>query len=511
MTSNTGCSIRPKAKEVLKAGAVLSVSSLVGRILVFLSGVVIAPAIGPAGYGLFVLCRDLCQTGSTFSRSGFPIGVVRKIRENEGKPLLQSSYIVHAFYISGAISCLLMLVAWFWGGDFLATNVYQDERFPPIFRIMVLLVPLLTIFELLNGCYRAYFKVQKCSIAINIIQPSSRLLLIIFIFAFSVDIWVVIWGTLFSYVLTVCYLLFDSRKWLLEKLFSLKNLPKINIRSFWGYSFVIAITGALNQLSDKMDSFMIGYFNGSEDIGKYAIIKLAVPVIILFNGAFNSMLGATIAALAADKDYGGMAHAMQQHSRWMVISSFPIFLVFAVWGKDLLLVFGKAFSLPSETIILLAGGQLAIALFSSVGFALSMTNKYQAELPASLLGLFVNITLNYMLIQRYGIVGAAIATLAAILTVNIFRMFIVCRLYDFFPFDGWVVPPMLLSIAAIFVVWYARHWQGDTTIAGAFIASFCFSILYSLLLYFFGLNPADKKLSRAFIKKIKTKFVTASL
>ncbi|WP_167505889.1 oligosaccharide flippase family protein [Desulfosediminicola flagellatus] len=153
--------MQPKAKEVLEAYAVVSVSSLVGKILAFLSGVIIAPAIGRTAYSLFVLCRDLCQTGSMLCRSGFPIGVIRKIRENEGKPLLQSSYIFHAFYISGAISLLLILFVWFWRENYLATNIYQDERFSAAFRIRVLLVPLLTFLEILNGCYRAYIKVHN--------------------------------------------------------------------------------------------------------------------------------------------------------------------------------------------------------------------------------------------------------------------------------------------------------------------------------------------------------------
>ncbi|WP_136807919.1 oligosaccharide flippase family protein [Desulfosediminicola flagellatus] len=497
--------MQPNAKDVLKAGAIVSVSSIVGRALAFLSGVVIAPAIGPAGYGLFVLCRDLCLTGSMFCRSGFPIGIIRKIRESKGNSLLQSSYIVHAFYISGTISLLLMLFAWVWGGNYLATNVFPDERFSSTFRVMVLLVPLLTFLDLLNACYRAYFKVQKSSIVINIGQPSTRLLLIVCLFIFSMDLRVVIWGTLLSYLLAVGYLLYDSRNWLLNNLFSPKHLPKINIRNFWSYSFVIAITGSVNLLMDKMDGFMIGYFNGSEEVGNYAIIKIAVPVIILFNGAFNSLLGTTIAALAADNDYGGMANAMQQHSRWMVISSFPLFLVFAVWGKDLLLIFGKAFTLPTATIILLAGGQLIVALFSSVGFALSMTKNYQAELPVSLLGLFINACLNYILIPEYGIIGAAIATVIAILTVNIVRLTIVCKLYHFFPFDRWVVPPMLLAFVSVLTTWYLRNWIGDSTITGAIIASCFFSILYLLLLYFFGLNPADNELSKTIIRKMKTK------
>ena len=500
--------MQPKAKDVLKAGAVVSVSKIVARILAFMSGLVIAPAIGPAGYGLFVLCRDLCQTGTMFSRSGFQIGVIRKVRESEDNPLLQSSYIVHAFYISSTISLLMVLFVWFWGENYLATNVYPDERFPSAFRVMVLLVPLLTFFELLNGCYRAYFKVQKSSIATNIIQPSIRLLLIISLFTFTLDLRVVIWGTLFSYLLTVCYLLYDSRKWVLNNLFSPKHLPRINIRSFWGYSFVLAITGSITQLMSKMDSFMIGYFNGPEDLGKYAIIKLAVPVIVLFNAGFNSLLGPTIATLAADKNHKGMAHAMQQHSRWMVISSFPLFLLFVFLGKDLLLVFGKAFTLPPATIILLSGEQLVIALFSSVGFALSMTKNYQLALPVSLLALFINVCLNYVLIPKYGIIGAATATIVAVLIANFVRMSIVCKLYNFFPFDKWIVPPMLLAFVSVFISWYFRNWLGDSTITGAVIASCFFFLLYVILLYFFGLNPADKKLSKAITRKLKTKIAS---
>ena len=496
-----------KSTKKLKIGLLASTGRIVSQIISFVSGLVVARTIGPNNYGLFILCRNLCQTGSIISRSGFELGVIRKIHENKDKPLSQSSYIANALYISGAISFSILLLVWLWGSKYLSTNIYHNNQFTSAFNVMVILIPLLATFHIYIGLYRAYLKIQQSVIAESILQPISRLVIILVLFIFCTDLWAVIWGTLLSFLFATCYLIYDAKKWIKIHFFAPKLLPKINIGSFWRYSFLIALTSSVNLLLTKMDSFMIGYFNGTEEIGKYAIIQLTVPVIVIFNGSFNKLLGPTIAELASEKNHQGMASAIRQHTRWMVIGSFPLFLIFASFGKELLLIFGQEFTLPAMSIILLAGGQLITALFSSTGFLLSMTKNYKFEFPVLLLALCINIFLNYLLIPKFGITGAATATLVALSMANILRVAIVCKIYDFFPFDRWMLSPFILSTISLSIILFARSALQDSTITGAYISSFCFCILYVIILNVIGLSPDDKKISKGIIIQLRRKIL----
>ncbi|MFV0268565.1 MAG: flippase [Draconibacterium sp.] len=494
--------------QKIKTGFLASAGNIVSRIFSFLSGLIVARAIGPNNYGLFVLCRNLCQTGCIFSKSGFDLSLIRKIRENKDNALLQSSYITSALYITGAISFSLVLLTWLWGSRYLATNAYHYDQFIPVLNVMILLVPIFAVFQIFIGLNRAYFSVKQSIIAENLLQPSSRLLLIIILFFFCSDLWAVILGTLLSYLLVSCYLIEETRKQITIHYFPPKQLPKINISSFWRYSFMIAITNSVGLLLTKMDSFMIGYFNGPEDIGKYAIVQLTVPVIVIFNSSFNKLLGPTIAEFAAENNHQGMAASIKQHGRWMAIGSFPLFLIFAAFGKDLLLVFGKDFSLPTATITILAGGQLVTALFSSSGFLLSLTNKYKFEFPILLTALLQNIILNYLLIPKFGIIGAAGATLASLFTANIIRLTIISKIYNFFIFDRWFFPPILVASLSITLIIYIRFLLQDSTIAGAYIFSAIYLITYLLLLNFIGLNQEDKEISKRITTYFRKKFTT---
>ncbi|WP_319548770.1 oligosaccharide flippase family protein [Desulfogranum marinum] len=504
-SKNRGDSV--KSAKKFKIGLLASAGSIVSQIIAFVSGLIVARTIGPNNYGLFVLCRNLCQTSSILSRSGFELGVIRKIRENKDNALLQASYIAHALYISGALSFSFVLLAWLWGSNYLSNNVYHYDQFNSVFSVMVILIPLLAVFRIYIGLNRAYFRIQQSVIVESILQPVSRLLIILILFIFFVDLWAVIWGTLLSFLFVICYLIYDAKKRIKIYFFSPKLLPKIDIGSYWRYSFMIAITSSVNLLLTKMDSFMIGYFNGAEEIGKYAIIQLTVPVIVVFNGSFNKMLGPTIAELAADNNYKGMASAIRQHTRWMAIGSFPLFLIFAFFGKDLLLIFGKEFTLPAITIVILASGQLVTAIFSSAGFLLSMTKSYKFEFPVLLLALFLNVFLNYLLIPKFGIVGAAVATLIALFMANILRVAIVSEIYSFFIFDKWILPPLILATSSLLLILFARNLLQDSTIAGAFIASICFCVLYVLILNSVGLSPDDKKLSKDIVTLFRKKIL----
>ena len=502
-TKNKDDSVRSTIK--LKIGLLASTSTLAGQIIAFVSGLVVARTIGPNNYGLFILCRNLCQTGSIFSRSGFEIGMIRKIHDNKGNPLSQSSYITKALYISGAISFSLLLLVWLWGSTYLSTNIYHYNQFTSTFNIMVVLIPLLAVFRIYIGLYRAYYKIQQSVIAENILQPFSRLLIILVLFVFSIDLWTVIWGTLLSYLFVTYYLIYDAKKWIKIYFFTPRLLPKINIGSYWRYSFLIALTSSVNLLLTKMDSFMIGYYNGTEEIGKYAIIQLTVPVIAIFNGSFNQLLGPTIAELASEKNHEGMASAIRQHTRWMVIGSFPLFLIFTSFGKELLLIFGKDFTLPAMTITLLAGGQLVTALFSSTGFLLSMTKNYRYEFPVLLLALLINFFLNYLLIPKFGITGAASATLVALCVANILRVVIVSKIYHFFLFDRWMLFSPVLATISLSITLLTRSVLQDSTILGAYISSFYFCILYIIILNVIGLSPDDQKISNGIVTKLRKK------
>ena len=90
-------------------------------------------------------------------------------------------------------------------------SLFHNDSYSNVLSVMALLIPLLTVYQIMIGVYRAHFRIKLAVVIEKIFQPSSRLIVIIvFFFVFNVSLWAVIWGTLISFFLSLGCLIFFS-------------------------------------------------------------------------------------------------------------------------------------------------------------------------------------------------------------------------------------------------------------------------------------------------------------
>jgi len=88
-----------------------------------------------------------------------------------------------------------------------------------------------------------------------------------------------------------------------------------------------------------------------------------------------------------------------------------------------------------------------------------MTGKSWLNMVNNVLICIVNIVLNYVLIPRHGILGAAIATGLSVATVNFLRTAQVLIIYRMHPYKMSFLKPMLAGALAWLVIVF---WRGVT-------------------------------------------------
>jgi len=108
--------------------------------------------------------------------------------------------------------------------------------------------------------------------------------------------------------------------------------------------------------------------------------------------------------------------------------------------------------MPYIYVFLFLGLSKLIDLFTSVNSYIMVYSKYyKYNLLFLVILSFLNIVLNYFLINKYGITGAALATMISMFLYNMSKLFFIKSKFNLFPFDKNSVLIVMIGIMVFFI------------------------------------------------------------
>jgi O-antigen/teichoic acid export membrane protein len=115
----------------------------------------------------------------------------------------------------------------------------------------------------------------------------------------------------------------------------------------------------------------------------------------------------------------------------LFITAFPS-LGILLFGKVFIeLLYGAAYLPACEALYLLIPGTMAMGVYKILTRNFISRNKQQVAIVAGLTGLVVNVGLNFILIPRIGIAGAALATTSSYTITSLILLFFFLKESDF--------------------------------------------------------------------------------
>jgi len=165
-------------------------------------------------------------------------------------------------------------------------------------------------------------------------------------------------------------------------------------------------------------------------------------------------------------------------------------------------IFGKEFIEGSTCLSILAIALLFDSTAALPNCIIFMSGRSDIMLKNSITILITNIILNYLLIPRYGISGAAHATSISLVLLAIIRIIEVYYLVKIQPFRIDIWKPLtsgLISLIVILVLHRNFLIKGNAMMIALFSIFF---LLYFSLLYFFKLSKEDFYIKRALNNKL---------
>jgi O-antigen/teichoic acid export membrane protein len=179
------------------------------------------------------------------------------------------------------------------------------------------------------------------------------------------------------------------------------------------------ISGITNFSIERIDIIMLGIFSTTQTVGVYSVAaKLASATSFCLIGV-NAIIAPKLSELHWSDNHTDLKQVVRFAAKLMFMTAFPVLLALLFWSEFFLGLFGDEFKIGKQVMILLCVGQFVNAACGSVGYFLNTTGRQRIFRNIVLCAALINIVLNCILIPRYGMVGAAIASMTSIMFWNI--------------------------------------------------------------------------------------------
>jgi len=429
--------------ELIKGGGISFFFRLGGQALGYLLTLIIANLFGAKGLGDYVLAITILKLFSVLAKFGLDTASIRFIASYASKEKWQSilnlrKKVVNILSVTTVLSSLLM----YFLADSIADLINIDVKY---IRLNAFFVIPMVFFMLHYESLRGLKKIAEFSFFYRMSQALISIIAIVIIYQFTNDKEVPIYAYLTS-VLVVSFLAYLSFRHHLIKHANSKD--SVN-EDFMSYSKLIDISiplmfaESVQFIMVWIDKLMLGNMTTVEDVGIYfTAFKLSMIASISLM-SINSIASPKFAEKFGKNDINGLRKVVQQSTKMIFWTSFPLVAGFFIIPEYLLSLFGEEFKVGVTAFIFLSCGRLVSSFCGSVGNILKMTNNQNIFGLLLFCGAVINVVLNLVLIPESnllssygisGINGAAFASMCSLSFWNLAMVLIVKRKFGFFTF-----------------------------------------------------------------------------
>lgn len=395
-------------KELIKGAGIIFIIKIFGSLAFLAVNLLVSNLYGAHYLGVFSLLLALLQMTTIFSRVGLDVFTLKTIPVIADKSELVSSYLKKTARLLSTFSIISAILIILFAREI---DHYLFNSFDALYYIYgcgLLIIPY-TFFTVLPEILRGFDELKYYSIIKNALLNFSVILCLIVLYnyfslnnepAIALFLGIVI-SSIIAFTIIIIFL--KKRKIPLKSEKYGENILK--------QSFPMFMTASVLYLMNNLDSFMIGYFHSEKDVGYY-------------NACVRLSLGITF-VLTAIKGYASPKFSKHYHSDQFIelkklffnvikltlilVSPF-IFLIF-IFPDFFLSIFGEEFKIAKNTLIVLNFTYLINTVFGPTGMLMNMTGNQTVFMGIILFSFLVNLSLNLIVIPKYGIVGAAYSTL----------------------------------------------------------------------------------------------------
>lgn len=398
-------------KQVLFSAALTTANMVLG----FVVAAVLASLLGASGYGVYTLVAVVFAILSILTQVGIPKLAMREtaraLKLKEWPIMLALWRWAGTRVTAMSLSVSVVAVALVWTLPIAGLSEHRS-----VVAMAALLVPLASLGALRGAILRGLGHVILGQLPESGLRNVFFLMILLGLWSWQSQsspftaMSANVAATLFAFVVGAFILLMKAPSDL-QTVHTRSPIDKTWMRA----AAFMGVSAGLNQINNYSDILILGVFRSSDEIGVYRIVYQVSTLVVFGLQAVSLVVAPALSRAHATNDKIELQRLVRFSSSLAIVVALPVALLFLVFGEKLLaMVFGLEFSTGQSALIVLAVAQLINASFGSVGVLMNMTRNETALTQAMGVTAVVNVVLNFALVPFFGMIGAAIATLASI-------------------------------------------------------------------------------------------------
>lgn len=486
-----------------KGGGIVLAGRMFAYASRFLIGVLLARLLGAEEFGRYSLALSAGTIAASISLFGLDDAVMRYVAILASRDDEAGVWGALQFSIGVAVGfSVLMAAGLFALAEPIAGRLFHEPSLAYLLRVMSITVPFLTLSEILAYSTRGFKKMGYGVIAENVGQLLVRLILISLLGLLGLD----------AVKAAIAFGLSDLAASLMLVYFLNKEFPlrralrsaRYDVRDILNFSIPLWISGLLSTFRSNIQTVLLGALSTITSVGIYTVAsKIDLVGVMIYRAAITAVKP-ILAELDARQDWKQMGQLYQATSRWVFMLNIPIFLIMVLFPSELLSLFGRSFVNGSQALMILAWSNLANVSTGICGSIIDMTGHTRLKLFNSVTQIAVSIGLNYVLIQQWGLLGAAVATLAGIALVNLLRLLEVWVLFGLLPYNASFIKPVAAALITFGIVTVTRQLlPGHLPLLYLVLHALIIAAAYGGAMLLMGLPEEDRTVFARFVRRTR--------
>jgi O-antigen/teichoic acid export membrane protein len=489
---------KPDQRQVIAStagsAAIAGAGDLINAVLRYLINVVMTNIVSLSIFGIYTAISTFAIIVSSIAVLGLDNTMLRFLSTYRAKGEYGLAAGVVRFVVwMTLISSLICGVLFYLSATTIAHLIYHQDAYAIPLKQVVLLVPLMALQLILPNGLMALKAIKWKIYTDRLIQPGLSLVLVVVFYFLGLRLEALILATICGYlasVITGQVLLRKASKQLVSD-----AIPRFEPKVWLHFALPMCFHTFIQNVLNSTDVLFLAAFTTAAQVGLYAAAERASIPVYMPLVALNTIFSPLIAEYYARGEYEQLTSMSRVVTKWSFSLSLPLFLCCCVFHNAILSIFGREYIAAGTVLIILSFGNLVDAGVGSVWNLLMMTGRTRIILANTTTALTVNILLSFLLVPRFNVIGAAVATALAVIILNVAGFIEVYCILKIFMLRWDMLKPVLAggvaSIVGLVLLHVIHVGYGFQAIFGVLGLVIPFMLVYALVLILLRLSKED--------------------
>jgi len=397
-------------------------ANIAALLLGFIRIPILTKGLGAGLYGTWSLINVTVSLIVPFAMLGYSMSIVRFLSAEKDTGRVREDYFsaCSLVFISGTVFSLIL----FFLSDYLAVAIFKDAGSSSYIKLGSVLILINSLYPVILAFFRMRRKIGLYTI-LNLIQDVLQIGLTVAAILLGYRLGGVISAFIISGIMIIAIALF-----VIFRQTGFQRPRFSNMKSYLKWGVPLTPNSAIMWIIHVSDRYMVSYFLGVASAGIYSATYAIGQYASFTMAPLGIVLYPTISKSYDEGNLDETRKYLKYSLKYLMMIAIPAAFGLSILAKPLLQILTTPeFVTGSAVVPWVAFGVVLNCFYQTCVYIIHLVGK--THITVRLLGTsaVLNVVLNLILIPRMGIVGAAIATLAAygvlcILTLAVTRRYL---------------------------------------------------------------------------------------